>query len=137
MQYFLVKSEPFKYSWDQFQKDGSTFWDGVRNYQARNTLMSMKKGDMVLFYHSNEGLEIVGIAKVAKEYYPDPTIDDDRWCVVDLKVHKKLKVPITLSEIKKDSLLKEMALVKQSRLSVMHVTEDQFYRVISLSGTKI
>ncbi|MGA1276912.1 MAG: EVE domain-containing protein [Candidatus Kapaibacteriota bacterium] len=137
MQYFLVKSEPFKYSWDQFQKDGSTFWDGVRNYQARNTLMSMKKGDMVLFYHSNEGLEIVGIAKVAKEYYPDPTIDDDRWCVVDLKVHKKLKVPITLSEIKKDSLLKEMALVKQSRLSVMHVTEDQFHRVISLSGTKI
>lgn len=137
MQYFLVKSEPFKYSWDQFQKDGSTFWDGVRNYQARNTLMSMKKGDMVLFYHSNEGLEIVGIAKVAKEHYPDPTIDDDRWCVVDLKVHKKLKVPITLSEIKKDSLLKEMALVKQSRLSVMHVTEDQFHRVISLSGTKI
>lgn len=137
MQYFLVKSEPFKYSWDQFQKDGSTFWDGVRNYQARNTLMSMKKGDMVLFYHSNEGLEIVGIAKVAKEYYPDPTIDDDRWCVVDLKVHKKLKLPITLSEIKKDSLLKEMALVKQSRLSVMHVTEDQFHRVISLSGTKI
>lgn len=137
MQYFLVKSEPFKYSWDQFQKDGSTFWDGVRNYQARNTLMSMKKGDMVLFYHSNEGLEIVGIAKVAKEYYPDPTIDDDRWCVVDLKVHKKLKVPITLSDIKKDSLLKEMALVKQSRLSVMHVTEDQFHRVISLSGTKI
>ena len=137
MQYFLVKSEPFKYSWDQFQKDGSTFWDGVRNYQARNTLMSMKKGDIVLFYHSNEGLEIVGIAKVAKEYYPDPTIDDDRWCVVDLKVNKKLKVPITLSEIKKDSLLKEMALVKQSRLSVMHVTADQFHRVISLSGTKI
>jgi predicted RNA-binding protein with PUA-like domain len=137
MQYFLVKSEPFKYSWDQFQKEGSTFWDGVRNYQARNTLMSMKKGDMVLFYHSNEGLEIVGIAKVAKEYYPDPTINDDRWCVVDLKVHKKLKVPISLSEIKKDSLLKEMALVKQSRLSVMHVTEDQFYRIISLSGTKI
>ena len=137
MQYFLVKSEPFKYSWDQFQKDGSTFWDGVRNYQARNTLMSMKKGDMVLFYHSNEGLEIVGIAKVAKEYYPDPTIDDERWCVVDLKVHKKLKVPITLSEIKKDSLLKEMALVKQSRLSVMPVTEDQFHRVISLSGTKM
>ncbi|MFZ9759841.1 MAG: EVE domain-containing protein [Candidatus Kapaibacteriota bacterium] len=137
MQYFLVKSEPFKYSWDQFQKEGSTFWDGVRNYQARNTLMSMKKGDMVLFYHSNEGLEIVGIAKVAKEYYPDPTINDDRWCVVDLKVHKKLKVPISLSEIKKDSLLKEMALVKQSRLSVMHVTEDQFHRIISLSGTKI
>ena len=137
MQYFLVKSEPFKYSWDQFQKDGSTFWDGVRNYQARNALMSMKKGDLVLFYHSNEGLEIVGIAKVAKEYYPDPTIDDDRWCVVDLKVHKKLKVPITLSVIKKDSLLKEMALVKQSRLSVMNITEDQFLRVISLSGTKI
>lgn len=137
MQYFLVKSEPFKYSWEQFEKDGSTFWDGVRNYQARNTLMSMKKGDLVLFYHSNEGLEIVGIAKVIKEHYPDPTINDERWCVVDLKKYKKLQYPVNLSQIKNDTLLNTMPLVKQSRLSVMPITEDHFYRVITLSKTKI
>lgn len=137
MQYFLVKSEPFKYSWEQFEKDGSTFWDGVRNYQARNTLMSMKKGDLVLFYHSNEGLEIVGIAKVIKEHYPDPTINDERWCVVDLKKYKKLQYPVNLSQIKNDTLLNTMPLVKQSRLSVMPITEDHFHRVITLSKTKI
>jgi predicted RNA-binding protein with PUA-like domain len=136
MQYFLVKSEPFKYPWSQFEQDKSTFWDGVRNYQARNTLMSMKKGDMVLFYHSNEGLEIVGIAKVIKEYYQDPTTEDERWCVVDLKVHKKLIKPVSLSIIKQDSILQFMPLVKQSRLSVMQITEDQFHRVMDLSETK-
>ena len=88
MNYWLVKSEPFKYSWEQFLKDKKTFWDGVRNYAARNHLKAMKKGDEVFFYHSNEGLEIVGIAKVAKEHYPDPTADDDTWVVVDLKPHK-------------------------------------------------
>ncbi len=137
MQYFLVKSEPFKYPWSQFEQDKSTFWDGVRNYQARNTLMSMKKGDLVLFYHSNEGLEIVGIAKVSKEYYQDPTTEDARWCVVDLKVHKKLKNPVSLSVIKQDHILQYMPLVKQSRLSVMSITEDQFYRVMDLAGTKV
>lgn len=137
MQYFLVKSEPFKYPWSQFEKEKSTFWDGVRNYQARNTLMSMKKGDLVLFYHSNEGLEIVGIAKVQKEYYQDPTTDDARWCVVDLKAYKKLKQPIPLSTIKKDQLLQYMPLVKQSRLSVMPITEEQFMRIIDLSETKL
>lgn len=137
MQYFLVKSEPFKYSWEQFEQDGSTFWDGVRNYQARNTLMSMKKGDLVLFYHSNEGLEIVGIAKVIKEHYPDPTIDDERWRVVDLKKFKKLQFPVSLSQIKNDTLLNTMPLVKQSRLSVMSISEDHFHRVITLSKTKI
>jgi len=137
MSYFLVKSEPFKYPWSQFEKDVATFWDGVRNYQARNTLKSMKKGDFVLFYHSNEGLEIVGIAKVIKEAYQDPTTEDQRWCVVDLKVHKKLKNPVSLSNIKQDSLLREMPLVKQSRLSVMELTEDQFFRVLSLSSTKL
>ena len=91
MAYWLVKSEPFKYSWDQFVKDGQTFWDGVRNYAARNNLKAMKKGDQVLFYHSNEGLEIVGIAKVAKEHYQDPTTDEDAWVVVDLKPLRKLK----------------------------------------------
>lgn len=137
MSYFLVKSEPFKYPWSQFEKDVSTFWDGVRNYQARNTLKSMKKGDFVLFYHSNEGLEIVGIAKVIKEAYQDPTTEDQRWCVVDLKVHKKLKNPVSLSNIKQDSLLCEMPLVKQSRLSVMELTDDQFHKVLSLSSTKL
>lgn len=137
MQYFLVKSEPFKYPWSQFEQDKSTFWDGVRNYQARNTLMSMKKGDLVLFYHSNEGMEIVGIAKVLKEFYQDPTTEDVRWCVVDLKVHKKLKNPVSLSVIKQDSILQLMPLVKQSRLSVMAITEDQFYRVLDVSGTNI
>lgn len=136
MQYFLVKSEPFKYPWSQFEQDESTFWDGVRNYQARNTLMSMKKGDMVLFYHSNEGLEIVGIAKVIKEHYQDPTTEDERWCVVDLKVHKKLKKSVSLSIIKQDPILQFMPLVKQSRLSVMQITEDQFHRVMDLSETK-
>lgn len=136
MQYFLVKSEPFKYPWSQFEQDKSTFWDGVRNYQARNTLMSMKKGDMVLFYHSNEGLEIVGIAKVIKEHYQDPTTEDERWCVVDLKVHKKLKKSVSLSIIKQDPILQFMPLVKQSRLSVMQITEDQFHRVMDLSETK-
>jgi len=137
MQYFLVKSEPFKYPWSQFEQEKSTFWDGVRNYQARNTLMSMKKGDLVLFYHSNEGLEIVGIAKVQKEYYQDPTTEDERWCVVDLKAYKKLKIPISLTTIKQDQLLQFMPLVKQSRLSVMPITEEQFMRVLDLSNTKL
>jgi predicted RNA-binding protein with PUA-like domain len=137
MQYFLVKSEPFKYPWSQFEQDKSTFWDGVRNYQARNTLMSMKKGDLVLFYHSNEGMEIVGIAKVIKEFYQDPTTEDVRWCVVDLKAQKKLKNPVSLSVIKQDTILQLMPLVKQSRLSVMPITEDQFYRVMDLSGTNL
>ncbi|RYZ27021.1 MAG: EVE domain-containing protein, partial [Chitinophagaceae bacterium] len=91
MAYWLVKSEPFKYSWYQFVKDGQTFWDGVRNYAARNNLKAMKKGDQVFFYHSNEGLEIVGIAKVVKEAYQDPTTDEEAWVVVDLKPVKKLK----------------------------------------------
>ena len=94
--YWLVKSEPFKYSWDQFVKDGSTYWDGVRNYQARNNLKAMKKGDRVLYYHSNEGLEVVGVAQVIKEAYQDPTTDDERWVVVDLKPVKKLKKPVPL-----------------------------------------
>src|SRR5689334_20320226 len=102
MAYWLVKSEPFKYSWDQFVKDGHTFWDGVRNYAARNNLKGMKKGDEVFFYHSNEGLEIVGIAKVAKESYQDPTTEDEAWVVVDLKPYKKLKKPVTLQQMKAD-----------------------------------
>ena len=131
--YWLVKSEPFKYSWDQLVEDGSTYWDGVRNYQARNNLKEMKKGDRVLYYHSNEGKEVVGVAEVIKEHYQDPTTDDDRWVVVDIKPVKKLKKPVTLEQVKADATLQEMKLVKQSRLSVMSVTEDEFQRVLDLA----
>lgn len=132
MNYWLVKSEPFKYPFDQLLKDKSTFWDGVRNYQARNNLRAMKKGDLVLFYHSNEGKEIVGIAKVKKESYQDPTSDDPNWVVVDLSPYKKLKSPVTLEVIKKDKLLSNMGLIKQSRLSVMPVKPEEFDRIIEL-----
>ena len=131
-QYWLVKSEPFKYSWDKFVEDGQTFWDGVRNYQARNNLRAMNKGDEVLFYHSNEGKEVVGVAKVVKEYYQDPTIDDERWVVVDLKPGKKLKKPVTLQQIKQDDRLQNMGLIRQSRLSVMPVTEDEFHMILAM-----
>lgn len=137
MNYWLVKSEPFKYSWEQFVKDKRTFWDGVRNYAARNNMRAMKKGDLVLFYHSNEGLDIVGIAKVVKEHYPDPTADDETWSVVDLSPLKKLKRPITLKEIKSDRVLKGMDLVRLSRLSVSAVKAVEFDRVLELSGTNL
>lgn len=131
MKYWLVKSEPFKYSWNDFVKDGSTYWDGVRNYQARNNLKAMKKGDLVLFYHSNKGLEVVGISKVTKEHYQDPTTEDERWVVVDLKPVEELKNPVTLKDIKSDKSLKDIALVKQSRLSVMSITKKEFEIIVS------
>ena len=136
-QYWLVKSEPFKYSWDEFVEDGSTYWDGVRNYTARNNLAAMKKGDLVLYYHSNEGKEVVGVARVTGESYPDPTTDDERWVVVDLKPVKPMKTPVTLAEIKADPKLAEMALVKQSRLSVSPVEKAAFEHILKLGGTKI
>ena len=136
MAYWLVKSEPFKYSWDQFVKDKQTFWDGVRNYAARNNLRAMKKGDEVLFYHSNEGTEIVGIAKVAKEAYQDPTTDDTNWVVVDLKPVKKIKKPVTLSQVKADDRLKNMALVRLGRLSVQPVTDEEWDIIMQLGGMK-
>lgn len=135
MNYWLVKSEPFKYSWEKFLQDGSTFWDGVRNYQARNNLKAMKKGDLVLFYHSNEGLAVVGIAKIIKEHYQDPTTADTNWVVVDMKPHKSLKKPVTLAQIKTDELLQNIALVKQGRLSVMPLKTEEFDRIVEL-GTK-
>lgn len=132
MNYFLVKSEPFKYSWEQFNKDGETFWDGVRNYQARNNMKAMQKGDLVLFYHSNEGKEVVGIAKVTREYYQDPTTDDERWVAVDLAPVESLAVPVTLEQVKSDALLSDVALVKQGRLSVMPLKKEEFDRIIEL-----
>jgi len=136
MAYWLVKSEPFKYSWEQFEKDGQTFWDGVRNYAARNHLRAMKKGDQILWYHSNEGLEIVGIAKVVKEAYQDPTTDEEAWVAVDLKPFKKLKKPVGLAQIKAEKRLKEMALVRLGRLSVQPVTDEEWKVVMEMSGTK-
>lgn len=134
MQYWLVKSEPVKYSWEKFNQDKKTFWDGVRNYQARNNLKAMKKGDLVLFYHSNEGKEIVGIAQVVKVAYQDPTTEDPNWVVVDLKPYKTLKKPVSLEQVKEDPILSNTGLIKQSRLSVMPFTEDQFNRVLLLGG---
>tara|TARA_Y100001935_G_scaffold37236_1_gene29728 strand:- start:250 stop:660 length:411 start_codon:yes stop_codon:yes gene_type:complete len=133
MKYWLVKSEPYKYSWQMMVKDKTTYWDGVRNYQARNNLKSMKKGDKVLFYHSNEGKEIVGLTKVVKEFYQDPTTDDDKWVVVDLKAVKTLKRAISLKEIKSDNKLKDISLIKQSRLSVMEIKKEHFEYIIDKS----
>lgn len=136
MNYWLVKSEPFKYSWEQFEKDGQTFWDGVRNYAARNNLRAMKKGDLVFWYHSNEGLEIVGIAKVIKEAYQDPTTTEEAWVAVDLKPFKKLKKPVTLPQIKADKSLADMDLVRLGRLSVGTVKEHEWEIIMEMSGTK-
>jgi len=133
MNYWLVKSEPSKYSWDQFIKDKKTFWDGVRNYAARNNLRDMKKGDEIFYYHSNEGMEIVGIAMVVKEAYQDPTTTDKNWLVVDLKPVKKLKKPVALAEIKAEPELENMELVKNSRLSVQKVTADEWKQVLKMS----
>lgn len=136
MNYWLIKSEPFKYSWDQFEKEGKTFWDGVRNYQARNNLKAMKKGDLAFWYHSNEGMEIVGIAKVAKGFYQDPTTEDPAWVVVDFKPHKKLKNPVSLATVKADKRLTDMSLVRMGRLSVQPVTEAEWEIIMAYSTAK-
>lgn len=136
MSYWLVKSEPSAYSWDQLVMHKQTVWSGVRNYAARLHLRNMKKGDEVFFYHSNEGTEIVGITKVIKEAYRDPTTDDDRWVAVDLKVHKKLKKPVSLETIKKDKRLANMALVRIGRLSVQPVTDAEYKAIMELAGEK-
>ncbi|MFA6059936.1 MAG: EVE domain-containing protein [Taibaiella sp.] len=136
MNYWLVKSEPFKYSWEQFLKDGKTVWDGVRNYAARINLKEMKKGDKALFYHSNEGLCIVGIAEILKEAYPDPTIDDDRWVAVDLKPVKSLKKPVTLADMKQVPELENMDLIRLGRLSVGRVTDKEYKIVMKMAGEK-
>jgi predicted RNA-binding protein with PUA-like domain len=134
MNYWLIKSEPSKYSWDQFVKDGKTFWDGVRNYAARNNLRAMKKGDQVFFYHSNEGLAIVGIAEVVKEAYQDPTTDDANWVVVDFKPLKAVPKPVTLEAIKAEPSLAEMDLVRLSRLSVGAVKAAEYKKILKMGG---
>ncbi len=136
MNYWLVKSEPFKYSWEKFLKDKKAVWDGVRNYAARNNMRAMKKGDLVFFYHSNEGLNIVGIAKVVKEAYQDPTTDDTAWSVVEIAPFKTLKRPVSLAEIKADKQLEGIQLVRLSRLSVAAIKMEEFDRILALSETK-
>lgn len=133
MNYWLVKTEPETYSWFDFVKLGRDRWDGVRNYQARNNLKLMQQGDQVLFYHSVNDKEVVGIAKVVREYYPDPTVEDDRWVAVDLEPVHKLDKPVTLAQIKADERLEGLALIKNSRLSVMPVLRDHFDIILSKS----
>jgi len=135
--HWLVKSEPYKYSWQKFSTDKKAVWDGVRSFEARNNLRAMKKGDLVLFYHSNEGKEVVGIAAVAKEAYADPTATDGDWSVVEITPKKALATPVTLAQIKADKKLTEIALIKRSRLSVVPLTPAEFARVLELGLTKL
>jgi predicted RNA-binding protein with PUA-like domain len=133
--YWLVKSEPKMYSWDEFVRDGTTY--GVRNYQARNHLRSMRIRDAALFYHSNEGKEIVGVAEVTREAYPDPTTKDPRWVVVDLDPIVQLARPVALDEIKADPDFEGIPLIRQSRLSVMPVEKRHFDRILKLAKTRL
>jgi predicted RNA-binding protein with PUA-like domain len=135
--YWLVKSEPDKYSWDDLVKDGSTYWDGVRNYMARNNLQAMKQGDLLLYYHSNVGKDVVGIAEVTKESYQDPTTEDDRWVVVDVKPVVPFEQPVTLAQVKADPKLEGIGLVKYGRLSVAAITPPEFRYILKLGKTKL
>ncbi len=134
MKFWLIKSEPFKYSWAQFEKDQQTFWDGVRNYQARNNLQAMSVGDKCLFYHSNEGKEVVGIAEIVTPAYQDPTTSETAWVVVDVKPLHKLKNPVSLAKMKSDDRLHTLGLLKQPRLSVIALSEDEYNIIIQLSN---
>jgi predicted RNA-binding protein with PUA-like domain len=135
--YWLMKSEPFKYPWEQLVRDGRTYWDGVRNYEARNNLAAMKCGDLALFYHSNEGKEVVGVAEIVREAYPDPTSDDPAWVVVDLSPRIALREPVSLATIKADLDLKEIQLIRRSRLSVVPLTPGEFERILALGKTSL
>ena len=136
-QMWLVKQEPEDYSWDDFVKDGSAAWTGVRNYQARNNLRSMKRGDSVLFYHSGKQRQIVGVASVVKAAYPDPTTGEGDWVSVDIKPVKSLNQPVSLAAIKSDPALKDLLLVKNSRLSVMPILEGDFQRILRMAATTL
>jgi predicted RNA-binding protein with PUA-like domain len=135
-QYWMVKQEPDTYSWDDLLKDGRTDWTGVRNYQARNNLRGMKVGDRVLFYHSGKGKEVVGLAEVIKSAYPDPTADDPQWVAVDLKPIKPLATPVQLAAIRYDKRLSQLPLIRQSQLSVMQLTKDEFDVIVSMGGSR-
>ena len=133
MKFWLIKSEPFKYSWAQFEKDQQTFWDGVRNYQARNNLREMQVGDRCLFYHSNEGKEVVGIAEVVTTAYQDPTTTDPNWVCVNVRPLEKLTKTVTLEQMKSDERLSQMGLLRQPRLSVISLTETEYSIILQLS----
>lgn len=135
--YFLVKSEPYKYAFEKLVADKRTTWDGVRNFEARNNLRAMKTGDLLLYYHSNEGKEIVGVAKVVREAYADPTAEDGDWSVVDIAPVKALAAPVSLATIREDKKLADMQLLRRSRLSVVPVTATEFKRVLELGKTKL
>ena len=137
MRFWLVKQEPSKYNWEQLVRDKETYWDGVRNYQARNNLQKMKRGDLVLFYHSVVGKEVKGICKVTKEFYPDPTSDDPRWCVVDLRPVQAMRSPVTLDDIKLHPELEDIALIRQSRLSVMPLSKKELKIILKLGDTSV
>lgn len=135
--YWLVKQEPEAYSWSAFVKDSGTQWTGIRNFQARNHLRAMKTGDVVFFYHSVSEKQVVGVAKVSREHFPDPTAKEGDWSAVELKPVKPLKTPVTLEQIKADQALTDLPLIKQSRLSTMALTEAQAKRLLELGGTKL
>ena len=132
-----MKSEPYKYSWDDLVRDGRTYWDGVRNYEARNNLAAMKVGDLAFYYHSNKGKEVVGIVEIVASSYPDPTADDETWVVVDVAPRVAFKEPVSLATIKQDPKLEEFQLVRRGRLSVVPVTTAEFRYVAKLGKTKI
>jgi predicted RNA-binding protein with PUA-like domain len=136
-QYWLIKSEPNKYSFAQLVRDGQTMWDGVRNYEARNHMRAMKEGDLVLFYHSNEGKAVAGVAKVKRTAYPDPTAPEEDWSVIDVAPVAPLKAQVSLEAIRSDPDLAEIALLKRSRLSVVPVSKAHFDRILKLGKTKI
>lgn len=133
MQYWLIKSEPYVFSFADLEREGRTMWEGVRNYQARNNLRTMKLGDQALFYHSNEGLEVVGIAEVIREHYPDPTAEKGDWSVVDFAPVRRLTKPVSLKAIKNDPSLQDIALIKSFRLSVIPLREEEFRRILDIS----
>jgi predicted RNA-binding protein with PUA-like domain len=137
MRFWLVKSEPFVFSFDDLVRDGQTRWDGVRNYQARNNLRAMSLGDLCLFYHSNEGLAVVGIAKVSRTYYPDPTAEKGDWSVVDLQPEKAFTRHVTLQEIKQHPALQDIAMVRNGRLSVIPLTSDEFATILGMGNTEL
>jgi predicted RNA-binding protein with PUA-like domain len=135
--YWLVKSEPFKYAWDDLVRDGSTYWDGVRNYEARNNLAAMKRGDLALYYHSSEGKEVVGVVEIVKEAYPDPTTDDERWVVVEIEPRVAFREPVSLGTVKADPKLAEIQLVRRGRLSVIPLTPFEFRYILELGKTAL
>jgi predicted RNA-binding protein with PUA-like domain len=136
-QYWLAKSEPYVFSFEDLQRDGTTRWDGVRNYQARNNLRAMRLGDIVVFYHSNEGLAAVGLARVSREHYPDPTAESGDWSCVDMVPHQPLQKHVPLAELKAHPALQQIGIVRNPRLSVMPLSADEFATILGMAATEL